>query len=78
MRSIIIVALLLSTTPAFAQWHGGWRGGWGHPGWHGGGYGGGYGFVPIPVPAPYEEDYVAPVRTCWWSRRWHRRVCTED
>lgn len=88
MRIVVALFLVLLATPAMAQWHhgGGWGGpGWGGPGWHhgwhggwGGGYGGGYGFVPIPVPAPYEEDYVAPVRSCWWSHRYHRRVCTED
>ncbi len=84
---LVAAALTLAiTVPAQAQWHHGWGGGgggwggpgWGHPGWHGGGWhgGGGFGFVPVPVPTPYEEEYVAPVRTCY---RWHHRlVCRED
>ena len=55
--------------------HGGGFGGGGHGfsgghGFHGGHFRGGFGTFASPY---YDDDYGEP--GCWWSARYHRRVC---
>lgn len=78
-------ATVTTATPATditpVQWHGGGRhhGGWGgghggHGGYGGRGYGGYRGFYGPRFYGPAIGFYASGPR-CWWSHRWHRRVC---